>query len=93
MKPFISDREKKLLMVGGLGRGRWPGLGGGSGLPACRPCHSAARLLTQTAHIPSPPRPHFRLPAPQAVIPLQAVANVAIIYLDEFTPAAESWFT
>ncbi|PSC67979.1 G -coupled seven transmembrane receptor [Micractinium conductrix] len=42
MKPFISDKEKKLLMV---------------------------------------------------VIPLQAIANVAIIYLDEFTPAAESWFT
>ena len=42
MKPFISDKEKRLLMV---------------------------------------------------VIPLQAVANVAIIYLDEFTPAAESWFT
>lgn len=42
MKPFISSREKKLLMV---------------------------------------------------VIPLQAIANVAIIYLDEFTPAAESWFT
>ncbi|KAL4424923.1 hypothetical protein ABPG77_009652 [Micractinium sp. CCAP 211/92] len=42
MKPFISPREKKLLMV---------------------------------------------------VIPLQAIANVAIVYLDEFTPAAESWFT
>lgn len=29
----------------------------------------------------------------QVVIPLQCIANVAIIYLDEFTPAAESWFT
>ncbi len=28
-----------------------------------------------------------------AVVPLQVFANVAIIVLDEFTPAAESWFT
>jgi hypothetical protein len=27
------------------------------------------------------------------VIPLQMLANIAIIYVDEFTPAAESWFT
>jgi hypothetical protein len=26
-------------------------------------------------------------------IPLQMLANIAIIYVDEFTPAAESWFT
>lgn len=32
-------------------------------------------------------------PPLQVVIPLQAIANVAIVYLDEFTPAAESWFT
>ncbi len=27
------------------------------------------------------------------VVPLQVFANVAIIVLDEYTPAAESWFT
>ncbi|KAL4860143.1 hypothetical protein ACK3TF_000346 [Chlorella vulgaris] len=27
------------------------------------------------------------------VVPLQIIANIAIIYVDEFTPAAESWFT
>eukprot|EP00887_Chlorella_sp_A99_P000658 scaffold5.g658.t1 len=42
MKPFLADREKRILLV---------------------------------------------------VVPLQVMANVAIVVLDEYTPAAESWFT
>ena len=104
MKPFISKREKKLLMVGGAERHP---LGCRLPLGSCGP--------VSVWHGPSPaqpvrPQPSCRLPAsvplppptpvlslwlasPQVVIPLQAIANVAIIYLDEFTPAAESWFT
>ena len=37
------------------------------------------------------PQPHW-LVLPNA-LPPQIIANCAIIYLDEFTPAAESWFT
>lgn len=89
MKPFISPREKKLLMVRRRRQAGSPRWGG----PVC---------VDSTRGAASPPggarRLALGLPAPappplQVVIPLQAIANVAIVYLDEFTPAAESWFT
>jgi hypothetical protein len=108
MKPFIAQREKRLLMV------RCPSAA------LCLPLHKTA-LGAQSVALVVPTVSHERrfpacgspngvsaahrtswtleqgpalAPVPvQVVIPLQFIANMAIIFVDEFTPAAESWFT
>ena len=56
-------------------------------LPPCSPL-----ALTSTRHAACPPCPPRPPPPLQVVVPLQCINNLAIIILDETTPAAESWF-
>ena len=58
----------------------------------------SAVLTPRRGHSPAPPAAACRArPLPcrpmQVVVPLQVINDLAIIILDETTPAAQSWFT